>query len=235
MIHLYIIVEGQSEEKFVKEVLAPYFANKNIFLYAECVITGQTKLGKACKGGGNSYKLYKNHIRKRIKQYEKQSNYYFSTMIDLYAIPNDFPKIDEAKRYYSDKYQYVSFLEDAFCNDVGKRNFLPYIQLHEFETLLFCNIDAIVDEFFDLEDAHLRNRIEEDISSYDNIELINDSHATAPSKRLDSYTNGEYCGRKTTASINILKATSIEIIKERCSHFNDWLNKIENLSIKDIK
>lgn len=229
MIYLYIIVEGQTEEKFVKEILTPYFATQNIFISVERVITGKDRLGKACKGGGNSYRLWKNHIEKRIKQYSRQNNYYFSTMVDLYALPSDFPQVNEAKRYYSDKYMYVSVLEEAFYNDIGKTNFLPYIQLHEFETMLFCNVDAIVDEFFDLEDNRLQDTILNDISSYDNIELINDSQDTAPSKRLDKYTNGAYCERKTTASINILKRIEILEIKNSCKHFNQWLDKISSL------
>lgn len=229
MINLYIIVEGQSEEKFIREILSPYFSHNNIFLYPERVITGKNKQGRACKGGGDSYRLYKNHLQKRIKQFQKQKNYYFTTMIDLYALPNDFPKLKEAKEYYNDKYRYVSFLEEAFYEDIGYKNFFPYIQLHEYETLLFCDIDSIVDEFFDLEDDKLYEKISKDIQEYDNIELINDSKETAPSKRLDRYTNGEYCGRKTTASINILKSIDIEIIKDKCRHFNAWLDKIQKL------
>jgi hypothetical protein len=229
MINIYIIVEGQSEEKFVKEILSPYFASKNIFLYPEIVITGRDKRGKACKGGGDSYELYKNHIQKRIKQFKKQKNYYFTTMIDLYALPKDFPKLQKAQQYYNDKYQYILFLEKAFYDDIGFNNFFPYIQLHEYETLLFCDIDAIVYEFFDLEDDKLYDKIVKDIRDYDNIELINDSKETAPSKRLDRYTNGNYCGQKTTSSINILKNIDIEVIRNRCQHFNRWLQYMENL------
>ena len=100
--------------------------------------------------------------------------------------------------------------------------------MHEFETLLFSDIDAIVGEFFDLDDDRLRDTILKDINNYDNIELINDSKETAPSKRLDRYTNGEYCKRKTSASVNILKQIGIDRLRKQCKHFSDWLDKIEN-------
>ncbi len=229
MINLYIIVEGQSEEKFIKEILSPYFWDKNIYLYPERVITGKDRYGNACKGGGNSYHLYKNHIQKRIKQYKNQKDYYFTTMIDLYALPSDFPKLNEAKSYYNDKYKYVSFLEDAFYEDIGYGNFLPYIQLHEFETLMFCDIRAVVDELFDLEDEKLYEIIQKDIETYDNIELINDSIDSAPSKRLDRYTDGAYCKRKTTAGIGIIKRIDIGIMRSKCKHFNEWIEKIQVL------
>jgi len=228
MIYLYIIVEGQSEEKFVKEILTPYFAPKNIFLQVERVITGKDKMGKACKGGGNSYQLYKNHLQNRIKQFSKNKNYFFTTMIDLYALPNDFPKIKEVEEY-NDKYKSIAFLERAFFEDIGYNNFIPYIQLHEYETLLFCDINAIVDEFFDLDDGKLYETIINDIKKYDNIELINNSKETAPSKRLDKYTKGAYCGQKVTSSFNILQKIDISILRDKCEHFNYWLEKIEQL------
>jgi len=230
MINLYIIVEGDSEEKFVKEILSSYFWEKNIFLHPEKVITGRNRFGKSCKGGGNSYKLYKNHIVKQIKQFARQKSYYFSTMIDLYALPSDFPKLTEAKRYYQDKYRYIEFLENAFSEDIGSKKFIPYIQLHEYETLLFSNIEAIADEYFDLEDDKLLQTIKDDISPYENIELINDSNETAPSKRLDRYTNGNYCGQKTVTSINILKKIGLSVIRTKCKHFDSWLQKIESLA-----
>ena len=106
---------------------------------------------------------------------------------------------------------------------------MPYIQLHEFETLLFCDIDAIVDEFFDLEDDRLYKRIIKDIQQYSNIELINDSIESAPSKRLDRYTDGEYCRRKTTAGVNILKRVDVDRLRGCCRHFDSWIEAIENL------
>ncbi|HID03378.1 MAG TPA: hypothetical protein EYP18_09255, partial [Desulfobacterales bacterium] len=72
MINIYVVVEGNSEEKFINDILSEYFANKSIFIQAEKVITGKNSVGKICKGGGNSYKYYKNHLQKRIKQFSKQ-------------------------------------------------------------------------------------------------------------------------------------------------------------------
>lgn len=224
MINLYVIVEGSSEENFIKKILAPYFANKNIFLYAECVITGKNNNGKVCKGGGNSYQLYKNHITARIKQFLPRQNYYFTTMIDFYALPTDFQKLEESKSI-NQKYEQINFLEESFKSDIGYDNFIPYIQLHEFETLLFCDTQAIVEHYFDIEHEKLYDIINQDIKDYDNIEMINSSEHNAPSKRLDRYTNGEYCNTKVSSSFSILKNIDIKILKEKCKHFNSWLFK----------
>lgn len=224
MKNVYIIVEGQSEENFIKKILAPYFANQNIYLTAERVITGKNSFGKACKGGGTSYKLYKNHLSKRIKQFKNQQQYKFSTMIDFYALPTDFPKFETLNKSL-DKYQQIEFLEKNFFEDINSTNFIPYIQLHEFETLLFNDLSKIADEFFDI--SCDLNSFEKDISSYENLELINSSKENAPSKRIDKFVHGNYCGSKVTSSFNILKDTSVETLRKKFKHFDSWLSKIE--------
>jgi hypothetical protein len=63
MIYLYFIVEGRTEEEFIKEVLRPYLEAKHIFIQGvEAVITGKNHDGKYCKGGGSNYEYYKNHL-----------------------------------------------------------------------------------------------------------------------------------------------------------------------------
>jgi len=192
----------------------------------ECVITGKTNQGKACKGGGSSYEYYKNHLYKLRQQFKNQENYYFSTMIDFYALPKDFPKLEESKKI-NDRYSQIEFLEDAFINDIKFQNFIPYLQMHEFETLLFCDIQAIVDHYFDLDNGKLYHTITKDIKSYKNIEMINSSEHNAPSKRLDRYTDGDYCNRKVSSSYAILKNIDIEVLKKKCNHFSSWLFQIE--------
>lgn len=226
MRYVYIVVEGPSEERFVNGVLAPYFEQKNIYLIAECVITGQDSQGKLCKGGGNSYTLYKNHLEKRLKQFSAIPNYFFTTMIDFYALPKGFPNSEKAS-VYSNKYEHIDFLEENFKNDINVLNFIPYIQLHEFESLLLHDIQKIADEFFDT--VVNVKKFQEEIEKYDNLELVNSSKESAPSKRIDKYTNGQYCGRKVTSSFNILKDIDIDFLRSKYHHFNEWLTKIENL------
>lgn len=226
MKNIYIVVEGQSEEKFVNEVLSLYFSHKSIFLKAESVITGQSSKGKLCKGGGNSYKLYKNHLEKRIKQFVKAKGHYFSTMIDFYAIPNDFPNHDSCQSI-QDKYKQIECLEESFKKDIGAQNFIPYIQLHEFESLLLHDIQKIADEFFDIS-VNVK-KFQDEIAKYDNLELVNSSRENAPSKRIDKYTDGQYCGRKVTSSFNILKDIDVDFLRSKYQHFDEWLRKIENI------
>lgn len=59
--------------------------------------------------------------------------------------------------------------------------------------------------------------------------MINDSPDTAPSKRLkNAFSNTKYS--KTTHSNLIIKSIGIDNIREKCKHFNQWLDKIESIT-----
>jgi hypothetical protein len=232
MTYWYFIVEGRTEEEFVKEILKPYLENKQIFIQGiEQVITGKSHIGKYCKGGGKNYDLYKNHILKRMKQFKKRENLYFTTMIDLYALPKTFPNY-EASKNEKDKYKKIAVLESAFKTDINQINFLPYIQLHEFETLLFSDLDKFKEYYID--EIKIDQKIlalKSDVKDYDNIELINESSSTAPSKRIEKIFNS-YCSEKATAGLYLALEIGLDKMRKKCKHFNEWIETIENLSQK---
>lgn len=229
MIYLYFIVEGRTEEEFIKEILRPFLETKDIFIQGiELVITGKNRNGKYCKGGGTSYDYYKNHLLKRMKQFKNRNDLYFTTMIDLYGLPKTFPNYSLYKDE-KDKYKKVEALERDFKNDLSQNNFLPYIQLHEFETLLLSDLHKFKEYYIDEDDIDKKIlALQNDIKKYDNIELINESENTAPSKRIEKVFN-QYCHEKATAGIYIAQEIGLEVIRKKCQHFNDWIEKIENL------
>lgn len=101
-----------------------------------------------------------------------------------------------------------------------KETGLPYIQRHEFETLLFSNMDgfeALVDDEKAL--SQLKN-IERE---YPNPEDINGGTETAPSKRLGQIFNYE----KAADSLLALSVIPIETIRAKCPRFNRWVSQLE--------
>ena len=62
----------------------------------------------------------------------------FTTMFDLYRLPNNFPSY-ETSSSIQNPYQRVRILEDALRTDLSDPRFIPYIQLHEFESLLLSD------------------------------------------------------------------------------------------------
>jgi len=178
MIRLHIIAEGQTEEEFVNTILAEHLGYSNISTSVHSITTKRTK-SKVYRGGLTSYEKVKKDITLWLKQ-DKSQDARFTTMLDLYALPNDFPKFDEAKKL--EYYQKIECLEKAFFDDIDDRRFIPYIQLHEFETLILVQPEKLSERFpeYEQEIQELSNVCH----SFSSPELINQDATTAPSKRI---------------------------------------------------
>ncbi|MBL0107434.1 MAG: DUF4276 family protein [Ignavibacteria bacterium] len=86
-------------------------------------------------------------------------------------------------------------MEKSCSEDINELRYIPYIQLHEFEGLLFTKMDG-----FELipainNDPIKISELQEILINYPNPELINEGSITAPSKRLSNIIPGY---RKTT-------------------------------------
>jgi len=223
MIRLHIIAEGQTEQTFAKTVLAPYLANFNIFVDARCVLTSKDKrAAKEYRGGLLSYEKAKKDIQNWLKE-DKRSECRFTTMFDLYALPNDFPGHSEAQRE-ADKYRRVELLESAMAQDINAPRFIPYIQLHEFEALILADPQQLEWEY--LEHNGAINNLKEMVDSQ-NPELINDGPTTAPSKRIIAEIP-EY--DKVTAGVAVADKIGLQTLRQKCRHFDEWLTRLENLA-----
>ena len=136
LIRLHITAEGQTEERFVRRILQPHLALKNVFVDARSVMTSKDKkAGHTYRGGLISYEKAKKDIMDWIRQ-DNNPESHFSTMFDLYALPDDFPGVQVAARI-NDAYERVTFLEQSLAEDIDHPRFTAYIQLFEFEALLF--------------------------------------------------------------------------------------------------
>jgi hypothetical protein len=163
-----------------------------------------------------------------MKQFKKRNSLYFTTMIDLYALPKKFPNY-ETYRDEKDRYKKVEALEREFKNDINQNHFLPYIQLHEFETLLFGDLNQFKEYYVDENNVDRKIlALKSDIKEYDSVELVNESEGTAPSKRIEKFFN-RYCSEKAIAGIYIALEIGLDKMRDKCQHFNEWIEKIENL------
>lgn len=85
-----VVVEGQTEGGFVKQVLSPYLFDKNIIITPRRVLRNRSGGSKA-RGGMYDYARPKWDIQQWMSN-EKTA--YCTTMFDLYALPTDFPGIE---------------------------------------------------------------------------------------------------------------------------------------------
>ncbi len=60
-------------------------------------------------------------------------------------------------------------------------------------------------------------------------ELINDGATTAPSKRINQFIPG-YESSKVSVAPLIAQKIGLQTIREKCSHFNEWLTQLEQLT-----
>ncbi|MCC6550628.1 MAG: DUF4276 family protein [Ignavibacteriaceae bacterium] len=220
-----IVVEGHSEEKFVKSVLVPHFALNGKYLYARRILTG-FDAEKPVKGGLLKYQKLKSDIQKWIRGKENRTDMYFSTFVDLYA----FPKDDESPytkeiQGIQDSYIKIEKLEKAIYEDIGIKNFLPYVQLHEFESFIFADLNKLGDLYF--ENRTAVKALERETKSKPP-ELINETTEGAPSKRIIKHIP-KYAGEKAHSGPLIAEDIGISTLRAKCRHFNDWITRLEEL------
>lgn len=221
MIRLGIIGEGISEETFAREILAPHLLGHDIFAYSRQIVTSRRIALPRTKGGIHSYDQVKKDILRSLRE---DTLCIITTMIDLYALPQNFPNYKTASALH-DPYARVELLEKSFAEDINSNRFIPYIQLHEFETLFFADV-KVSDGILSLNSVSRFKALEDILNQYSNPELINDSPQTAPSKRiLQLYPQYQ----KRIDSIRVLQRIGLINISQKCRHFNTWLSKLEAL------
>lgn len=220
MSRVVAIVEGQTERTFVRDVLAPWLGWKGVLLTARLI--GRP----GHKGGIGDFGRAKNEIASLLKQ---ESGTIITTMFDFYGMPKTWPGRAEASRVSHDhkartveqaiKVALKAHLGSAF--DEGR--LLPYVQMHEYEALLFSQPNAI-SAVMRAEDSLAE--LEEIRNSFETPEHINDTPETAPSKRLEAIFPFY---QKTFHGILASKVIAIETMRRECPHFDEWLTTLESL------
>ena len=214
MKRLIIICEGQTEIEFCKDVLLKHFLNKGIFI--------QTPLIKKSGGGIVPWDT----LKRQIELHLKERDVIITTFIDYYGIPDNYnyPSWRESKKIV-DKNLRMDFLEKAMKDSINQNRYIPYIQLHEFESLLFNNID-IFDQNFNPSELNSRQELVNILNSYPNPELINDSPVSAPSKRLQKIISGY---SKIVFGSILAEDIGLNNIRLKSPRFHNWIDTLEKI------
>jgi hypothetical protein len=201
------MAEGSTEVEFIENSLRHYFIEKKIY-----------DIRAFDMGGSSSYRRYQKDVTTLLK---KETDIIVTSLIDFFRLPSDFPGYAAAKKLKGSQQQ-VEFIENEINARIDDERFVPYIQLHEFEGLLFTDMkgfNAIPDC-----SAKALAELKSIIDSYPNPELINDGPDTAPSKRLlriipayDKPLYGAY----------IALENSLDAIINKCPRFKTWLEILE--------
>ena len=211
MIRLAVPVEGQTEEEFVNSLLADHLRSRQ-------VAPTPILLGRARRpgvGGGNV-----SAPRLALEMAHLYHSFdVVTSLVDFYGFRHKGGRTVE---------ELETHLGCAVRARVGRRwhqaKVLPYVQKHEFESLLFADVTA----FTAIAGVHEEsiNRLEYVRSRFHTPEEIDDGPETAPSKRivgvLPSY-------RKSLHGPRVAKRMGIGTIRKECPRFDQWLRRLESI------
>ena len=218
MKRLIIIGEGPTEQEFCKDVMMPYFSAREIYI--------QNPTIKKTAGGITSWPALKNQIENHLKQ---EPDVYVTTLIDYYGIygNHNFPGWSEGINIF-DKFERLNRMEELMQLDISpaiNSRFIPYVQLHEFEGLLFNDITVFEKNFKEDEFSNF-NELKVTIESFSNPELINDDIKSAPSQRLERLIPGY---KKIVYGACLAQEIGLTRMRTKSTRFNEWISKLESI------
>lgn len=210
MIRACIVCEGATEVEFVKSCLTPHLLQYGVNAYPSIIQapSGRHRGGRVTVERLAHFISHEYHCTDRI-----------TTLVDFYGFQ------DAGGRGRKE-------LEAAVLNEVLKisagcdRRFVaPYIQMYEFEALLFSDVEQF--QFvLDGWSAVSREKLVKIRNAFPTPEAINNSPQTAPSKRiLAVFDDGSYS--KTEHGPLIAEAIGLGVIRAQCPEFDKWLSMME--------
>lgn len=226
MTRLLIHVEGETEETFVNEVLAPHFLNHG-YLKVSARLLGNSR-SRDRRGGIRSWTSVRADILNHLKE---DQHCLATTMVDYYALPKNGPKawpgrLEAGKRPFTQKAVTVHDALEAdiraeLGDDFDNRRFVPYVMMHEFECLLFSDCARFAKA---IGRPSLGPQFQAIRNAFASPEEINDSPETAPSKRVESLVPGY---EKPLFGVLAILDIGLDTIRQECPHFRSWVEKLE--------
>lgn len=225
MTRIVVICEGQTEETFVRDVLAPHFSESGLYLNAQTI---ETSPGH--RGGALNYDRVKNQLRNTLRQ---KTAPVVTTFFDLYRLDKRFPGFDTAMAKSSMEAK-VEALNAALAADIvtlaecDPARFLPHIQPYEFEALLFSDVETLTS----VERSWARNTVELSTirQQADTPEHINDQPNTKPAAHLERLLKSPRFSKVDHGPIAAARM-GLPCLERECLHFAAWLRRLRALAL----
>jgi hypothetical protein len=214
---LLILVEGPTEERFVKLVVRDHMLSRSVIVVPRILLTKRIDSGPNFKGGVTNWNQIKRDLRNLLGDTNAAG---ITTLIDYYGLPKDVPGMSTRK---GSPMARVAHVEKAIADHFNDRRFRPFLMLHEFEAMLFTNIKKWEHRF---DDAAAIARLKNDVAGLEP-EDINETPQSAPSKRILRRLK-DY--EKPLHGPDALKDIGLDAIRDACPHFAAWLTWAESLA-----
>ncbi len=227
LIRVNVVAEGKTEMKFAKELLNQFFDGKPIIDARGVLSSRNNKTNYEYRGGMTTYERAKKDILTWLKE---DPSAYVTTMFDFYGLPHDFPGYEDAihcpTHLESVEHLELKMKEDIDAGLAGSvpDRFIPYIQLHEFEALLYTDLSLLEADYLNTKDIDAIRKLREETTGIPP-EDINNGVETAPSKRLLKAINY----KKGATPVAWLEKITIDKITSCCPHFSAWIEKLKKL------
>ncbi len=213
---LHILVEGQTEEVVVNDVIKPYLSSEDVYVTTSILTTKRPAGGPAYKGGVISWGKISREINLLLGD---TSTTLLTTLIDYYGFPGDAPGMGTRPR--GSPYERVEHVERAIAEAVDNSRFLPHLVLHEIEAWVLSDCQRLGDLMGDPPGV---TQLAREVDSEPSPEMINDGTDTAPSKRIvRAYP--QYV--KTFDGPLVIADAGLDSIRQRCPHADRWVAHVE--------
>lgn len=207
MIRLAISVEGRTEEEFVKSVLADD-------LRVAGVEPTPIQIGRGGGGGNVSVERLASDMVNLYWSFD-----FVTSLVDFYGFRDKKGRtVDELEQHLNQEVQARIGLR------WDQRKVIPYVQLHEFEGLLFSNVRAFGTAIYASEESI--RRLEQVRAGFETLEEINDDPNTAPGKRIAA-AMPRY--RKALHGPLAVMDIGLDAIRRECPRFDAWVTGLESL------
>ncbi len=210
MIRVCIVCEGPTEVEFVKSCVAPHLLHSQVLAFPSLL---QAPSGNHRGGRVTVERL----VKFMSHQYHQTDR--ITTMVDFYGFQ------DRGERSRAQLESDIRTGIAASTTGYDPRYVLPYVQMHEFEGLLFTDTQAFEWVQDGWSDAAMQ-ALEAVTQAFSNPEEINNSRETAPSKRiLKIFPKGAYS--KTEHGPLIAEAIGLDAIRAKCPAFSEWVRALQ--------
>ena len=221
MTRVRVIVEGQTEEAFVKETLAPALFQYDVYV-------APTLIGRPGHQGGRV--TFDRICRDLILSLKQDAECYCTTLVDYYGLGNGFVDVSRELSAASKAAALeTSIFEAVDAATPGLRadqRCFPYIQLFEFEALLFSDVERLTQAVYA---PAARLPLEAIRGQFTTPEDINNSKETAPSKRLKRHVSSY---NKVLHGSLAASHIGINAIVQQCPRFSEWFNHLTALALR---
>lgn len=211
MQNIFLIVEGQSEEKY-KSSFASYLKETHYFQVT--VMPSKKNLtARMNKGGRVNFDVCVQNVKRFIRM---------ASHCDKVVLIYDYYGLDASfiEGYSGGGMQNEmrDFIANKLEREINNPKFSFFLQMHEFEAFLFSNVQAIVQHFNSIE---LLDEVGNMVESFESQpELINTDRP--PSHRLIEWFP-EYKYGKTTDGVVIASKIGVDAIRKKCASFNEFV------------